>query len=408
MELRENLESVVVPLFESMENRIIKKLDKYHKDMESVIQQQKKEIDELRKILKYVEDNKNNSIPEKKKEEVPENDSRREYSSEAKNKPKPPAVSHKETVNLPPVDLQRMTLVELKAEAKKLNLKISGSKKVLRERIKEYHESKTPLEEEVQPPTEPKQEEEETSEDPQCIQENVKEIAVKPIGCAGGSSSQELATISKPLRLSKGNILSARNEKINDTEFFDIFRNSDLTEFKKITSYILTKYGAKVRSNRFMVGISLEYCSKMVLDESGLIVKSLPDAPRIDLDIVNYDPISVKFSSKGDIKLHNSLGANKDTSLRKTLLITLDTIYLISEELLLQVGIDYKNYINSVGDGLKLQRSLLTKLKKPETKYKFLIPCKIFVGTCQHKQAAKAFFKHVLTHYNKKDTKSDD
>ena len=184
--------------------------------------------------------------------------------------------------------------------------------------------------------------------------------------------------------------------KMSDSYFWAIIRQSDMTNYRIRANFLLQKFGTSLACNRFDVGNCFEYNVRQLLTENGLKVEELPNAKRVDLRIENYDSLSVKYTSSGNIKLHNSLGQNHDMSLTKTLIITPQYMYLISQELLSSIGIDFKDYIVNKGDGLELQRGLLIQLHKK--KYEFICPAKISHDkkTCANIQCSRIIWEHVL------------
>lgn len=185
--------------------------------------------------------------------------------------------------------------------------------------------------------------------------------------------------------------------KMSDSEFWDIICRSDMAKYKTRANFLLQKFGTSLACNRFDVGNCFEYNVRQLLTENGLQVEELPNAKRVDLDIINYDSISVKYTSSGNIKLHNSLGQNTDMSLTKTLIITPEYMYLISEELLTAIGIDYKEFLVNKGDGLELHRGLLKQLNKKS--YKFICSALIVhdKSACSNIQCSRIIWEHVLS-----------
>lgn len=112
---------------------------------------------------------------------------------------------------------------------------------------------------------------------------------------------------------------ASEHTKISDKKFWSVVRGCDLTMYVKRADYLLQKFGTSLACNRFDVGNCFEYNVRDFLTENGMSVKELPNARRVDLDIHDYDRVSVKYTSSGNIKLHNSNGQNKDMTLTKTL-----------------------------------------------------------------------------------------
>ena len=136
---------------------------------------------------------------------------------------------------------------------------------------------------------------------------------------------------------------------------------------KKIES-LLHEFGTKEPCNRFDVGNCIEFITGEILTECGLSVKELPNAKRVDIDIEDYGPLSVKYSSCGDITLHNSNSCtNKDEEMTDLILLTPEKLYLITNDSLKHYNVDVKEYIKNAGDSLKLKRKILNNWKKLNT-----------------------------------------
>ena len=84
---------------------------------------------------------------------------------------------------------------------------------------------------------------------------------------------------------------------------------------------MLTEFGTTNRCNWFDVGNCLEFILADWIRSTGIEVENEPNSLRTDLYIKNYGKLSVKYSSSGNIKLHNSLGENKDMYMHPTLVI---------------------------------------------------------------------------------------
>lgn len=126
----------------------------------------------------------------------------------------------------------------------------------------------------------------------------------------------------------------------------------------------MKEFGTKNSCNRFDVGNCIEFFLADLIKSAKIKVKNEPNALRTDLNIKNYGKVSVKYSSTGDIKIHNSLGENKDMIIHTTLVLKPKRMYLISYDLMEEVGIKLNNYLKNVKDGLSLKNALFTKLDK--------------------------------------------
>jgi hypothetical protein len=184
-------------------------------------------------------------------------------------------------------------------------------------------------------------------------------------------------------------------ETISDPEFWGKLK-CNVDDLKPTIEFILNEYGTKVPCNRFDVGNSIEHFFALHLKKN-FTVKECPNAKRIDIDIQGYKSLSIKFSSTGDITLHNSNSKiNNDIEMVDTLLLTPDKLYLLIKKELLEHNINFNNYLVNKGDSLKLKRSILTEIKKSNSyKYIYDINIKYNKDECKNKLCYKAFLKQV-------------
>lgn len=183
---------------------------------------------------------------------------------------------------------------------------------------------------------------------------------------------------------------------ITSKELWRKLNNTDISLFQRRCKYLLKEFGTINRCNRFDVGNCIEFFLADWIKLSDLNVENEPNAPRIDLNIPSYGKISVKYSSTGDIKIHNSLGPNKDIDIHTTLILTPKRIYLISDNLIKEVGIELNSYLKNTGDGLSLKRSLLTKLDKNKYFYKKDIDISINKTECKNRICAELVYNSII------------
>lgn len=145
--------------------------------------------------------------------------------------------------------------------------------------------------------------------------------------------------------------------------FMDSLRAVDKTTFIKRTYYILKEYGASLPCNRFAIGNTIELFFVDVVRDTGRNAVSNMEAKRIDVTVDGLEPFSIKYSTSGNIKLHNSLGENRDRTMVNTLLITPDQWWFLDIASMAEHGVDYKVFLKDVADGLELKRSILAELK---------------------------------------------
>ncbi len=161
--------------------------------------------------------------------------------------------------------------------------------------------------------------------------------------------------------------VSARGLKkpILDNELWNLLEKCQKDDCIKKIKYVLSEFGTTNACNRFDVGNCIEFFIGDMLKNAGAVVRELPNAVRIDLQINNHYGVSIKYSGtrSGTVVLHNSNGhANDDVSMVDLLLLTKNELWLITEEQVLNYGYDVRMYLDSKPDCLKLRKSLLTAL----------------------------------------------
>lgn len=151
---------------------------------------------------------------------------------------------------------------------------------------------------------------------------------------------------------------------------------------KEKIEYILRKYGTALHCNRFAIGNMNEFIILEMLQKCGLNVREMSNAKRIDIEIEGYGGLSIKYSSGGNIKLHNSNNCkNTDMDMADSLFLTDGKLFIITKNLLKKHNIPILTYGNlshikdekeranqaelkNTTDGLELKRKFLNKLKK--------------------------------------------
>ena len=173
---------------------------------------------------------------------------------------------------------------------------------------------------------------------------------------------------------------------------------ADLQNVGRFIQFILTEYGTSNRCNRFDIGNCIELELAQFIRSLGFAVDELPNAKRIDLYIHGYGELSIKYSSCGDIALHNSNSCiNKDTNMVDLILITKEQIWLIKKDILPYYNVQLDDYLVNKGDSLKLKRKLLPDLK--HSKYPFVMNFKLDVSSCKHRHCYKTFYNAAKTEF---------
>ena len=193
-------------------------------------------------------------------------------------------------------------------------------------------------------------------------------------------------------------------DKITDELVWStIYKNkNNLDEYNKKIEYLMHEFGTSKQCNRFDIGNCIELIINDFLKSIGFDVEHLPNAKRIDLCLNKKYKISIKYSSGGEITLHNSnSSANRDETMHDLLLLTPDYLYLITNSELLKNNIDIKEYIHNAKDSLKLKAKLLTKLK--EINYPYFIECKLNIDKkkCKNRSCYEVFYETVMKDYIK-------
>ena len=151
----------------------------------------------------------------------------------------------------------------------------------------------------------------------------------------------------------------------NDEDFWQGLITLNLNLLKSPIEYLLEQFGTKEPCNRFDVGNSIEFIIGDYIKSCGFKISELPNAKRFDIDIDNYKKLSIKYSSTGDITLHNSNSSiNKDIDMKDTILLTPNKLYLITNTELCKNNINIKDYTKNTGDSFKLKRKILKELEK--------------------------------------------
>ena len=190
---------------------------------------------------------------------------------------------------------------------------------------------------------------------------------------------------------------------ITDLVLFNKLNNKEKIEIKKNKiKYLLDEFGTKEPCNRFDVGNCIEYILCELLNECGLKTQSLPNAKRIDLNILRYGCLSIKYSSVGDITLHNSNSCiNKDENFNDTLLMTLNKIYLLTNKSLINNKININEYLKNTGDSLKLKRTILKKIENNNYPYIIDFNIKTNKELCKNRLTSRLFYEKMSEEYNK-------
>lgn len=196
--------------------------------------------------------------------------------------------------------------------------------------------------------------------------------------------------------------ITLSKEIIKDNYFWKrIINIQHLAIVKNKIEYLLNEFGTSEPCNRFDVGNTIEFILNDHIVESGFKVNELPNAKRYDVDVENYKKLSIKYSSGGEITLHNSNSCvNTDLEMKDTILLTPESLYLITNEELVKHEIDIKEYLKNAGDSLKLKRSILKTLKIKNYPYIYDINIAHDKQACKHRLCSKLFYNQFLSEFS--------
>ena len=180
------------------------------------------------------------------------------------------------------------------------------------------------------------------------------------------------------------------------SELTNKLKSQDKTEYKKIMLHLLEEYGTSLYCNRFAIGNCHEYAIEDIVRATGLTVENLQNDERVDLNIKEFGRLSIKYSSTGDIKLHNSNNtANKDMTMVDTLLVTPTHWWILTSGEMEKVNVDVKGFLKNSGDGLQLKRTILTELSKQKYPHVFAHSIQIDKKKCRHKETSRVFYEAI-------------
>tara|TARA_B110000261_G_C13020157_1_gene331807 strand:- start:16 stop:1110 length:1095 start_codon:yes stop_codon:yes gene_type:complete len=199
------------------------------------------------------------------------------------------------------------------------------------------------------------------------------------------------------------------NRPIEIDILWDHITKGNIHNIEERIKYLLQEYGTSLPCNRFDIGNSIEFIIGDYIKSLGFTVIQEPNAKRIDLQInhstfsCNSCKLSIKYSSTGDITLHNSNSCmNKDETMTDLILLTPTDLYLITNNNIKEVGIHLNDFLVNKGDSLKLKRSLITKLKiNKDFKYKCSLDIEIVKSNCHNKSCAEVFYQKAMEDFNK-------
>lgn len=179
--------------------------------------------------------------------------------------------------------------------------------------------------------------------------------------------------------------------------FWNTVRYGNKNQCKYQIEKILSIYGTKLYCNRFDVGNMIEYSIGDYFHLLGYHTVETPNCVRFDIDVSDIGKFSIKYSSCGDITLHNSnRHLNRDVSMQNTILIT-DTEWwlLLPEYIEQQFFIKIADFTKNHSDSLSLQRKILNVLKSNHYPYWFPFVLENDKKKCLNRPCSKDLY-HML------------
>jgi hypothetical protein len=185
-------------------------------------------------------------------------------------------------------------------------------------------------------------------------------------------------------------------EPMSIDHFWDKIEKQNKDKLKLIVNHLLEEYGTSLHCNRFAFGNCLEYAIRELINDTGLKATNNQNEKRTDIYIERFRNISIKYSSTGAIKLHNSNNcSNSDMSMVDTILVTPTEWWFLVPEEIEKIGISLSDYLKNTGDGLQLLRKILTTLKKNNYSYRFECVIGADKTNCKHKEIALIVYEIV-------------
>ena len=195
----------------------------------------------------------------------------------------------------------------------------------------------------------------------------------------------------------KKNFFQKKKKVVIIKNLWNKINTSDFSKYQGYIKYLLKNYGTKEPCNRFDIGNCIEFSICDFLKDLGFSVKEMPNSKKVDLCLNNIFELSIKYSSGGDIKIHNSNGSiNKDYTFSNLLLLTPKKLYLLTNENINEKKIDLQIFLKNTGDGLQLKRSILKHLEEKKFEYVKNIDLTINKQECKNKLCSKLYTLHYM------------
>lgn len=180
-------------------------------------------------------------------------------------------------------------------------------------------------------------------------------------------------------------------------KLFNIIKHANKDTFGKAFRYFMKYFGGRLRCNRFVQGNLVERLAADTIRSERVSVIELPNEARYDCHIDTFGKLSIKYSSSGDIRLHNSQSTNKDMKMVDTLVITPKKWYLLIVSSIEGHGVNLTSYLKNTGDSLQLKRTILTELEHIGYDYILDYDLKINKKECEHRAVNNIIIDYILS-----------
>jgi len=186
--------------------------------------------------------------------------------------------------------------------------------------------------------------------------------------------------------------------KMDAPALFNTIKRANKTIFVKGFKLYMNEFGTSLPCNRFALGNLVEKLTIDAICSEGLKVTALPNEARYDCDIDTFGKLSIKYSSGGDITLHNSRSSvNKDMTMVDTLVITPKKWYLLIMSSIEGHGVEIAPYLKNNGDSLSLKASIFTELERIGYDYILDFDVGLDKKDCQNKEVNDIIADYIFS-----------
>lgn len=187
-------------------------------------------------------------------------------------------------------------------------------------------------------------------------------------------------------------------------KLFNIIKHANKDTFTKGFKLYMKEFGTSLPCNRFALGNLVEKLTIDAIRSEGVKVTALPNEARYDCDIDTFGKLSIKYSSGGDITLHNSRSSvNKDMTMVDTLVITPKKWYLLLVSSIEGHGVDTATYLKNNGDSLSLKASIFTELERIGYDYILDFDVGLDKNDCQNKEVNDLIVDYIFSKIHAKE-----